>query len=157
MTTDIKQDFWKALADSPYVMVARTDAHEHAIPMNAQLDKDAEGAFWFFTTKDNRLAPGGMAMSQFVSKGHEMFACIHGTLTAETDRAVLDKLWNNSVETWYDGGKDDSNLLLLRYDLDDAEIWTADMGAKGYFKMLTGITMKRGEAGEHVQVDLRHG
>ncbi|MEQ8311299.1 MAG: pyridoxamine 5'-phosphate oxidase family protein [Sphingopyxis sp.] len=154
MSNDIKQQFWKALADSPNLMVGATGERDHHIPMRAQLDKDANSAFWFFTATDNRLAGGGPAMAQFASKDHDLFACISGTLRRETDRAVLDKLWNNGVAAWYPGGKDDPKLLLLRFDLDDAEIWTADPGIKGLFKLATGMTMKEGELGQHGTVAL---
>src|SRR3546814_790678 len=154
MSDDIKQQFWKALADSPYVMVGATGEREHHIPMNAQLDKDANSAFWFFTATDNRLAAGGPAMAQFAAKGHELFACISGTLVRENNRAVLDKLWNNSIAAWYPGGKDDPKLGLLRFDRDDAEIWTADPGIKGMFKLATGMTMKDGDLGKHTEVAL---
>ena len=154
MSEDIKQQFWKALADSPYLMVGATGEREHHIPMNAQLDKDANSAFWFFTATDNRLAAGGPAMAQFAAKDHDLFACISGTLRPETDRAVLDRLWNNGIEAWYEGGKNDPKLVLLRFDLDNAEIWTADPGIKGMFKLATGMTMKEGELGEHATVTL---
>lgn len=154
MSDDIKKQFWKALADSPYVMVGAAGERQHHIPMNAQLDKDADSAFWFFTSTDNRLAGGGPAMAQFASKGHDLFACIAGTLRPETDRAVLDRLWNNSIEAWYKDGKSDPTLLLLRFDLEDAEIWTADPGIKGLFKLMTGMTMKEGDLGQHAQVAL---
>jgi general stress protein 26 len=154
MSDDIKQQFWKALADSPNVMVGATGEREHHIPMNAQLDKDANGAFWFFTATNNRLAAGGPAMAQFAAKGHELFACISGTLVRENDRAVLDKLWNNSIAAWYPDGKDDPKLVLLRFDLEDAEIWTADPGVKGMFKLATGMTMKDGDLGKHAEVAL---
>lgn len=154
MSNDIKQQFWKALADSPNLMVGATGERAHHIPMRAQLDSDAESAFWFFTATDNRLAGGGPAMAQFVSKDHRLFACISGTLRRETDRAALDKLWNNGVAAWYEGGKDDPRLLLLRFDLDDAEIWTADPGIKGLFKLATGMTMKEGDLGGHAEVAL---
>ncbi|ALJ11457.1 pyridoxamine 5'-phosphate oxidase family protein [Sphingopyxis macrogoltabida] len=154
MSDDIKKHFWKALADSPYVMVGMTGERAHHIPMNAQLDKDANSAFWFFTATDNRLAGGGPAMAQFASKGHDLFACISGTLRDETDRAVLDRLWNNGIAAWYEGGKNDPKLVLLRFDLDDAEIWTADPGIKGMFKLATGMTMKEGDLGKHAEVAL---
>ena len=154
MSDDIKQQFWKALADSPYVMLGATGEREHHIPMNAQLDKDANSACWVFTATDNRLAAGGPAMAQFAAKGHELFACISGTLVRENNRAVLDKLWNNSIAAWYPGGKDDPKLVLLRFDLDDAEIWTADPGVKGMFKLATGMTMKDGDLGKHTEVAL---
>lgn len=154
MSEDIKKTFWKALDASPYVMVGLTGERDHHIPMNAQLDKDASSAFWFFTATDNRLSAGGPAMAQFASKGHDLFACITGTLRPETDRAVLDKLWNNSIAAWYEGGKSDPKLVLLRFDLDNAEIWTADASIKGLFKMATGMTMKEGELGKHAEVAL---
>ncbi|APZ99048.1 general stress protein [Sphingopyxis sp. QXT-31] len=154
MSKDIKETFWKSLADSPYVMIGLTGERDHNIPMNAQLDKYANSAFWFFTSTDNRIAPGGPAMAQFSSKGHDLFACIAGTLRTETDRTVLDKLWNNSIEAWYEGGKSDPKLVLLRFDLDNAEIWTADASLKGLFKMATGLTMKEGELGQHAEVAL---
>lgn len=154
MSNDIKQQFWKALADSPYVMIGATGEREHHIPMNAQLDKDADSAFWFFTSTDNRLSGGGPAMAQFASKGHDLFACIAGTLVRESDHSVLDRLWNNGIAAWYEGGKDDPKLVLLRFDLADAEIWTADPGIKGIFKLMTGMTMKEGELGQHAEVAL---
>jgi general stress protein 26 len=154
MSDDIKKQFWKALDASPYVMVGQTGEREHHIPMSARLDKDAHGAVWFFTTTDNRLAGGGPAMAQFASKGHDLFACISGTLRREDDPAVLDRLWNNGVAAFYPGGKDDPTLLLLRFDLDDAEIWTADPGIKGLFKLATGMSMKQGDLGEHAKVAL---
>ncbi len=154
MSDDIKKIFWKALADSPYLMVGATGEREHHIPMTAQLDETAHGAFWFFTAADNQLAGGGPAMAQFASKGHDLFACISGTLRREDDRAVLDKLWSNSVAAWYSDGKDDPKLVLLRFDLDDAEIWTADPNIKDLFKLATGMTMKPGEFGEHAKVAL---
>src|SRR3546814_12808152 len=82
-------------------------------------------------------------MAQFAAKGHELFACISGTLVSESDRTVLDKLWSNSIAAWYEGGKDDPKLVLLRFDLDDAEIWTADPGIKGMFKLATGLAIDR--------------
>ena len=107
-----------------------------------------------FMTAAGQMLCGGAAMVQFASKGHDLFACLAGTLRPETDRAVLDKLWNNGIAAWYAGGKEDPKLVLLRFDLDDAEIWTADPGIKGMLKLATGMTMKEGELGEHAKVAL---
>ena len=151
---EISLDFWHALDDSPFLMLSLVSENGHAIPMTAQLDKDADSAIWFFTAKNNRLAAGGPAMAQFASKGHKVFACIRGTLSAETNRMILDKLWSKPVESWYEGGKEDPNLLLLRFDLADAEVWEADASVKGLFKMMTGMTLKPGEMGEHETIRL---
>lgn len=149
-----RKEFWEKLDDSPFVMVSLQDEDAHAAPMTAILDKGADHQFWFYTTRDNRLASGGAAMVHFASKGHDLFACVSGTLVGETDPEIIKRYWNNAVEAWYEGGRDDPNLLMLRFELGDAEIWEADPGIKGSFKLLTGMTMKPGDAGEHVRTAL---
>ena len=154
-THDIKQEFWKALAKSPFLMVKLDDSQDHALPMTAQLDKEEGpahgGAVWFFTDKNNRLAPGGLAMAQFSSKGHDLFACISGSIVEEKDEALIDSLWSPQASAWFEGGRQDPSLLALRFDLDDIEIWTADLGVVGLLKRMTGSKIDPQQAGEHVQ------
>ncbi|QJR79765.1 pyridoxamine 5'-phosphate oxidase family protein [Alteromonas pelagimontana] len=154
MSTDIRTKMWKAMADSPNVMLSLTGSDEPSEPMHAQLDKDAHGEFWFYTTKSNRVAQGGKAMAHFVSKDHEIFACIRGRLIHETRQEIIDKYWSKHVAAWYDKGKDDPSLQMMRLELDDAEIWTADPGIKGMFKMMTGKSIEPDEMGEHKKVTL---
>ncbi len=150
----LQDHFWKALAAQPNLMVSLMDAREHALPLRAQLDKHAHGKFWIFTTHDNRVAAGGPAMAQFVGKHTEMFACISGRLVAEQDEAVIDHFWSNPIAAWYPGGRHDPNLLVLRFELDNAEIWEPDMSLTGAFKMLTGTAIRPGEMGKHAVVNL---
>ena len=151
---DIKHAFWKALSDSPFLMVGLEGDQQHSVPMTAQLDKNANHAFWFYTSKDNRLAPGGAAMAQFAAKGHGLFACIMGQLVTETDPEVIDRYWSKQVEAWYPQGRDDPSLLMLRFDLGDAEIWEADLSVTGLFKLLTGGDIRAEERGKHAEVAL---
>lgn len=151
---EVRKRMWKKMEDSPFVMIGLTGSNEHSEPMTAQLDKHADSEFWFYTSKDNRIAPGGPAMAQFVSKDHKLFACIRGTLVEETDPAVIDKYWSNQTEAWFDGGRNDPKLKMMRFELDDAEIWEGDQSITGLFKMLTGQTIKPSEAGRHAEVTL---
>jgi len=93
-------------------------------------------------------------MVHFASKGHDVFACIRGMLTVESRKEIIDKYWSNPVEAWFEKGKEDPSLLMLRFELEDAEVWDADPSLKGMFKMLTGKTVKPNEMGEHEKVDL---
>ena len=111
---ELKTKFWHALADSPFVFLERKDARDDAVVMTAQLDKDADSAIWFFTTKDHHLAQMGAATATFAGKDHDMFARFQGTLSEETSRERLEEQWSNIVEAWFPGGKDDPNLLMLR-------------------------------------------
>lgn len=155
MTDELKVRMWREMAKSPYVMAGLIGDGQHSVPMNAVLDDDAHGHFWFYHSKSGRLANGGAAMVQYVAKGHDLFACISGTLVEETDPAVIDRYWDNSVAAWYKGGRSDPDLLMLRFELYDAEIWTADGSVVGAFKLMTGMTMKDGDLGEHATVGLR--
>jgi general stress protein 26 len=151
---EVRERMWEKMSKSPFVLVSRIGSEDHAVPMTAQLDEDVEGKFWFYTSKDNRLAPGGPATAHYASKDHKVFACIRGTLVTETDQAIVDKYWSNMVEAWFDGGRNDPNLLMLRFELQDAEIWEGDESLLGKFKMLTGQKIAPEEAGRHVETAL---
>ena len=149
----IKQDLWNKLSASPFIMIGLTGGGEHSEPLTAQLDKDQVDTLFFFIGKDNRLAKGGDAMAQFVSKGHDFFACLSGTAQVDNDFAMIDKLWNRQVEAWFPGGKDDPNLALLRFDISNAELWEADVSLSGKLKVLFGGVIKPSEAGSHATVN----
>ncbi len=151
--TQLKRDLWKRMAQSPFLMIGLTESGDHSEPLTAQLDEDQVDTLWFFIGKDNRLAKGGAAMAQFVSKGHDYFACLSGHVQVQNDRAMIDKLWSHYVEAWFPGGKDDPNLALLRFDIDDAELWEADMSLKGKLKLLFGGKIERSEEGSHARVE----
>lgn len=136
---ELRGKFWKALASSPYVMLQLDADPDTAAPMTAQIDKGANSAIWFFTSRDNRFAAMGGATATFSSKGHDVFARFHGTLVEETDRALLDRHWNNFAAAWFPGGKEAPDLLFLRMDLGDASIWAGELGIIGVAKMALGL------------------
>lgn len=154
MSSDIKTKMWKAMSDSPNLMVSLTANDDHAEPMRAQLDKDADSEFWFYTHKDNRIAQGGKAMVHFAAKGHDVFACIRGTLVEETRKDIIDKYWSKQVAAWYDKGREDPAMMMLRFELEDAEIWDVDASFKGMFKLMTGKKVEPDEMGDHDKVSL---
>ena len=69
----------------------------------------------------------------------------------EPSQERFDQFWNNFVEAWYDGGKDDPDVLFLRMDLGDAEIWNGDMGLLDVAKMALGMTVHDDAEEKHVK------
>ena len=126
---ELKARLWKSLRSDMTVMLGLVGGeHGHTRPMTSQVEEGDHGPLWFFTSKDSALVQklaGGTqdASAQFVSKGHDLWASIEGTLTENTDRAVVDRLWNSHIAAWYKDGKDDPKLALLRFDPHKAEIW----------------------------------
>lgn len=131
---DIEKKFWKHLKSDMTVMLALSGVEQsRAQPMTAQFDDEDEkktehrGPIWFFTAKDTDLVRelGGSheAAMHYVSKGHDLFASVDGVLVVDNDRATIERLWNPFVAAWFEGGKDDPNLQLLRFEPDNAQIW----------------------------------
>ena len=149
---ELKNKFWKTLSDSPFVMLQLDADPDTAAPMTAQLDKDANHAIWFFTSKDNRFAAAGPATATYSGKGHELHARFAGVLTEETDPARKDAMWNNFVAAWFPEGQD--SALMLRMDLGDASIWSAEMGLFNTAKMMLGMNVRDDMKGGYADVAL---
>lgn len=155
---ELEDKFWKALKSDRTMMLGLDGVEDgHARPMTAQAEHES-GPIWFFTSIDNdlvaRLAGGsGRAIATFTSKGHDVFACVHGDLTVDLDRAVVDRLWNPFVAAWYEG-KDDPKLTLLRLDPEKAEIWLDENSLFAGVKMLLGRDPKKDYEGKVAEVDL---
>lgn len=150
---EIKEKFWKALKSDRTMFLGLAGGDDgHARPMTAQMDDEGQdgddyrGPIWFFTSTDSQLyqqiEPGSRAMAHFASKGHDVWATVHGSLSQSHDRTVIDRLWNRFVAAWYEGGRDDPKLALIRLDPDNAEIWIDASSVVAGIKMLIGMDPK---------------
>ena len=145
---DIKARFWKALESDRTMFLGMAQGEDgHARPMTAQIEDDEGGPIWFFAASDNALVQkvgaGSRAMAHFVSKGHDVWATIHGSLSITSDRAMIDRLWNPYVAAWFEGGKDDPKIRLIRLDAEEAEIWIDASSVVAGVKALLGIDPKK--------------
>ena len=61
----------------------------------------------------HNLGKSNRAIATLTSKGHNLFATVHGSVSLDCDRATIDRLWNRFVAAWYEGGKDDPRLALF--------------------------------------------
>ena len=154
---EIEEKFWKALKDSPFIMLGVEGTRDGATqPMTANFeDEDCEaGILWIFTAKDHDLTQAmgqsTRAIGSYSAKGHDLFASLRGTLQIVNDRETIDRLWNPIVAEWYEG-KDDPKLALVRFDVEDAKIWQSSVS--GFLKpMVNKLLGRKPEAGmkEHV-------
>ena len=143
---ELQARLWKALKSDMTLMLGLDGVEDgQTRPMTAQLEGDA-GPIWFFTAKDTDLVQGlsenTRAIAAFASRGHDLFASIHGTLSLDNDRTVIDRLWNRYVAAWYEHGKDDPKLALLRLDAERATIWLDGSSLVAGIKLLLGVDPK---------------
>ena len=136
----LRTSLFEALDDSPFVMLGLAGVEDSRTRrMTAQIDvgddRDAVdgGKIYFFGAKSEDLAQsigsGHRAVATYASKDHKVFAHIHGTLALDDDRAVIDRLWNPFIASWYKEGTDDPDLALIRFDAEKADVWEAHAGA----------------------------
>lgn len=135
---EIEEKFWKALKDSPFIMLGVEGTRDGATqPMTLNFeDEDREaGVLWIFTAKDHdftkAIGQSNRAIGSYTGKGHDVFASLRGTLRIDNDRATIDRLWSPIVAEWYEG-KDDPKMALVRLDVEDAKIWLSDV--EGFLK-----------------------
>jgi general stress protein 26 len=150
----LEERFWSELEKSPFVLLGFADAKDsQARPMTAQIDGRR---IWFFGSRSDDLVGEVQAprpvFAAFSAKDHDFFAAIHGRLVPETDPAVIDRLWDPATAAWYDKGRDDPEVALVRFDTDKADLWEANAGSllKAAYHRLTG-----GDPGHELSEDQR--
>ena len=143
---ELEAKLWAGLRSEMTVMLGMVDESAPARPMTAQFEGDEDrGPLWFFTSQDSELveAGGGAATAVFISKGHDLFARIEGKLVEDTRPEMIEKLWNPFVAAWYEDGKDDPDIALMRLDLESAEIWENASSLMAGIKAMLGINPQK--------------
>ena len=126
--TEIRDRFWKELKSERTIMLGIDGEPGGGMqPMTALIEEDDGGPLWIFTSKESDLAKaiggGKPAHATFTGKKHDLFANVIGRLSIDNDRTVIERLWNPWVAAWFEDGKDDPKLCLLRFDAEHAKIW----------------------------------
>lgn len=138
--TELLEKFVDEADKNPTVMLGLVGVDQsHTQPMAAHIGSKKADLIYFFTTQDNRLVEHmgetHEALITYASKGHDLFACIHGTVSLETEATVAQRFWNSSVARWYKDGLEDPTLAFLRFDAREAEFWRATFGDKVEFRL----------------------
>lgn len=103
----------------------------HVIPMRVQ-EADYEGNFWFFSSKDSthnaQINDDPRVQLIFANSPDMEFMTVFGTASVTTDKAQIDRLWDAMVGSWFEGGKDDPNVSLIRVQPAVAHYWDTEDG-----------------------------
>ena len=144
---ELEEKLWKALESDRTVMLGLNGIDDgHVRPMTAMIEAN-QSPIWFFTAMDSgivlKLGESDRAIATFASKGHDIFATMHGRLSLDNDPATISRLWNPFIAAWYEGGKNAPKLALLRFDADEAQIWENANSAIAGLKLLMGSDPKK--------------
>ena len=126
----------------------------------ATLDMDFDGTLWFFTRLDSskvgEVADEGQVNLNFADPVQHRYVSLSGLATLSVDRQKIEELWSPDVEPWFPEGIQDSQLALLRIDVDKWEYWDARSGVtvccEGVIAEPTPEFVHA--TGDHLRVDL---
>lgn len=133
-----------------------TDMPFKTRPM-ATLEVDDEGSLWFMSGKDSNkndeIKTDDQVQLIFAKGGDSHFLSISGKAHIVKDQDKIDELWNVYAKAWFQGGKDDPNISLIKVVPDEAYYWDTVHGKmvsllKIAASVITGKTMDDGVEGE---------
>lgn len=114
------------------LVTAAADGTLRSRPMATQ-QMDEQGNLWFFTDstsgKVDEIRDDQHVNVAFASPEENKYLSISGRASVVRDREKIDALWNSSVEPWFQGGKSDPSVTLIRVHVEAAEYWDAPGGA----------------------------
>lgn len=145
-------DFWSRLDDVQAGMLSAGAARP--VPMSHYVDREAR-ALWFITANGTDLAQSvGAAATParyiLASGDGKIYARVDGTASVSHDAAKLDEIWNFVADAWFEGGKRDDDIVLVRFDLSEAEVWTTDGGVRFLYEMAKAqATDRKPDVGSH--------
>lgn len=150
--TELRDLLWAELKGHTFAFVGRVDDASGDVPMTLYSDDDARNAVWIFTRQSNDISAGGTAMARIISRKQDFFARLDGILVEETDERAIDRFWSPQIAAWYEGGRDDPELRVMRLEIGAAEIWVGEMSPLSVAKMLLGRNVERDMEGKHATV-----
>jgi general stress protein 26 len=94
----------------------------------------------------------------YVNEGDNRFVSVSGKGELVSDKAKMEELWNPLYKAWFPQGLEDSELTLLRVQVERVEYWDS---ASSTLTQLVGfvkgvVTGKKADVGEYGQLDVPH-
>jgi general stress protein 26 len=124
---DLRSRFWSEIEKVRTGMLGIIEGEEGRFqPMTAHFD-DQRGIFWFYARASSPFADaadgGSTATFAYTGQGHDLYACIRGRLSSETDASVRQQFWTEDVARWFPAGPGSDEVAMLRFEADSAQVW----------------------------------
>lgn len=147
--SEAKTELWSQLERGQASMLWVEGSGQHPQPMSHFPDQ-ADPSIWFITSSDTDLAAaigrGAEARMTFVSPKQDFHASLKGTLGIVQDDDKLDELWSLPVAAWFEKGREDPTIRLLRFTPQEAAIWANEANRFLVGLKLLGAGLREGAA-----------
>ncbi len=151
MTATLTETFWNKMNKIHVVLLGAGGGTP--VPMSP-LTRDKDGAIWFITSADHdtfKAAKAGEKGTIYLcDSGAHLYGTIKGRLSVSEDDDQLDDLWSPMAAAWFENGREDDSVRLMKYTPTEAEIWVSDGTAKYLFETIkANLTDAQPETGEY--------
>ena len=153
--SDLKSEFWERIAKCNSTMLG-IEGEGRLVAMSPQLDDDLPGEIYFITAKGTDLAKGvadGAKDAKMVVANDDvgLYADIGGTLSKSDDSRALDEVWSFVADAWFEGGKADPDVCLLKFVPKEGELSvTPASGIRFLYEIAkANLTGEKPDQGEH--------
>ena len=127
-----------------------------ARPMSTQ-GIEEDGTIWFFSSKvsnkNREINNRSKVQLLYGDPGKSDYLSVEGNAEIVADRMKIEELWTPLIKTWFQEGKDDPDLSLIKITPSQAYYWDTRHGkmiafAKMMVSIVSGKTMDDGNEGE---------
>ncbi|MHA7873955.1 pyridoxamine 5'-phosphate oxidase family protein [Roseivivax sp.] len=151
MATDLKDMFWKRMDDVQAGLLSA--AGERPVPMAPHADRD-EKALWFITARgsaaDRAGHSGDDASFQVADPKANLYANLDGKITIVDDGDKLDEIWSAVAGAWFEDGRNDEAVRLVKFTPHEGEVWATEKSAGFLYEIARAqVSNRTPDAGEH--------
>lgn len=98
----------------------------HSVPMSRQ-EIDEQGNLWYLISSESEtfrnFEINPFANVMFSDVRDYNFLSLNGEVEISRDPHRIDKYWNKMVETWFEKGKEDPHIRVLKITPNEAHYW----------------------------------
>ncbi|MFP4274629.1 MAG: pyridoxamine 5'-phosphate oxidase family protein [Paracoccaceae bacterium] len=153
----LETTFWNRIDD---VQAGLLDADgERPVPMSPKADAK-EKTIYFITaagsSADRAAKSGGEARFQVADPKANLYANIVGRLDESGDKERLDAMWSAMAAAWFEKGRDDPAIRLVKFTPHEGEVWATDSAAGFLYEIAkANVTDSLPDTGEHGRIAFR--
>lgn len=116
-----------------------SEGHLHACPMTTSETSLGAREIWFIGDKSTEAVANIKNNAQvnlsYVSQDSKDYVSINGEAKLIDDQAKLDELWSPIYNAFYEHGKEDENVQLIKVVPNGAEFWRSGSGVVNAAKL----------------------
>lgn len=155
--TDNRATFWRRLKGINAGMLG-IKGDLQFVPMSHQIADEDDNTLWFIGARGTHLVEalgsGAREAMHLVAEGSgKLYARIEGRLELSNDQAKLEELWNAVASSWFEGGRDDPDVRLLKLTITGGEVWTTTGGMGFLYEIARAkVAGTKPDMGEHFRL-----